>query len=237
MSQIQFQNVAFSYSSEKVLDGLSFNIKPGQKISLIGRNGTGKSTTLKIACGLLRPQAGEVLVNDGDPETEEIKRGIGYLPEEPMPYRLLSVRENIEYSAALRGVQDPVSAAFDAMDLFDLRHLEMVRASGLSRGNRQRLGLAMATVHKPKVMILDEPLNYLDIPTQELLVKLLKNSSSTVLVSTHLVATATRLTDSMMVLSSGRISWEGTYGDLDAFGQSEDSMESKISRLMQTASV
>lgn len=237
MDQIQFQDVSYAYSSDKVIDGLTFTVGTGNKISLIGRNGTGKSTTLKLACGLLRPLSGTVSVNDENPENVSVKRNIGYLPEEPMPYRLLSVRENIEYSAALRGVQDPLSAAFDAMDIFDLRHIETTKAGGLSRGNMQRLGLAMALVHKPSVMILDEPLNYLDIPTQELLVKLLRNSKSTVLVSTHLVATATRLTDKMMLLSSGKISWEGKYSDLDGYGHEAESMETKITRLMQTATL
>lgn len=237
MEGISFADVSFSYSTEEVLRGISFNVPAGSKISLIGRNGVGKSTALKIASGILRPKAGVVLIGGERPELEHVKWKIGFVPEEPMPYRYLSVVENIEYSAALRGVNDVREASHDIMMTFDIEHLARVRAAGLSRGNRQRLGLAMGLVHKPEVMILDEPLNYLDIPTQEILSDTLRKSSGTLLVSTHLVSTATRLTDRMMILSGGKISWEGTYSELELTGLSGDTMESKITRLMQTVQV
>ena len=235
MAHIEFQNVSFAYSLENVLDDVSFKLEKGDKISLIGQNGAGKSTAFKIACGILRPASGNVRVLDGDPEDEEIRRRIGYLPEEPMPYRLLSVRENLEYSASLRGAENVREAAEWALDMFDLHGLDMTKAAMLSRGNTQRLALGMATLHDPDVLILDEPLNYLDIPTQERLVKYIYGSSKTILVSTHLVSTATRLTQEIMLLSAAKIKWRGEFAELSDFGTEEDSMESKIVRLMQTA--
>ncbi len=237
MSDIRFEDVSFAYSSEEVLKRLSFTIGRGQKVSLIGRNGAGKSTALKLASGILGPASGSVRIGGESPELEHVKRKVGFVPEEPMPYRFLSVRENIEYSAALRGVSDVMSAAHEMMITFNIEHIAQIRASGLSRGNRQRLGLAMGMVHNPEVLILDEPLNYLDIPTQEILSDTLSNSSATLIVSTHLVSTATRLTERMMILSGGRISWEGSYRDLEGTGEMQATMESKIARLMKTAQI
>lgn len=234
MSGIEFSDVNFSYAKEDVLKGLSFKIERGEKVSLIGRNGAGKSTTLRLAAGILRPSHGKVYISGGNPETEEVKRKIGFVPEEPLPYRFLSVRENVEYSAALRGVDNVRDAALEIMSTFNIERLSMIRSANLSRGNRQRLGLAMGLVHKPEILILDEPLNYLDIPTQEILSNTLKNSSATLLVSTHLVSTATRLTERMMILTDGNVSWKGSFRDLELVSGETGSMESKITRLMET---
>lgn len=234
MTHIEFNDVSFAYALEYVLKDVTFKLRQGEKVSLIGQNGAGKSTAFKLACGILRPTGGAVNIMGGSPEDEGIRRKIGYLPEEPAPYRLLSVRENLEYSASLRGVENIREAAGWAMDMFDLHALDMTKAAMLSRGNTQRLALGMATLHDPEILILDEPLNYLDIPTQERLVKFISKSSKTILVSTHLVSTATRLTQEIMLLSSGKIGWRGKFADLSNFGTDMDSMESKIVRLMQT---
>ena len=234
MAHFEFIDVSFAYSVDNVLRNVNFSLDKGQKVSLIGQNGAGKSTAFKLACGILRPTGGNISILDTNPEEESVRRKIGYLPEEPIPYRLLSVRENLEYSASLRGVDNIREAADWAMELFDLRVFDMTKAAMLSRGNIQRLALGMATLHNPEILILDEPLNYLDIPTQERLVKFISTSSKTVLVSTHLVSTATRLTKELMLLSGGTIKWRGKFSDLDNFGTETDSMESKIVRLMQT---
>ncbi len=144
---------------------MTFKLDEGEKVSLIGQNGTGKSTAFKLACGILRPEGGDIKIVEGSPEDEGIRRKMGYLPEEPVPYRFLSMRENLEYSAPLRGVENVRKAAEWAMDMFDLHGLDMTEAAMLSRGNTQRLALGMVTLHDPDVLILDELLNYLDIPT------------------------------------------------------------------------
>lgn len=234
---LEFSDVHFSYALEEVLMGISFKIGSGSKVSLIGKNGVGKSTALKIAAGLLKPKSGYVTIDGESPEEEETKRRIGFVPEEPMPYRFLSVRENIEYSAALRGVSDVTGASNEMMVNFDIGNLARVRAAGLSRGNRQRLGLAMGLVHAPEILILDEPLNYLDIPTQERLSETLRKSRATLLVSTHLVSTATRLTERMMIMVGGKINWEGSYRELEELSGTDSTMESKISRLMDAGRI
>ena len=232
MASIRFQEVSYSYGSNEALHDLTFKLESGEKISILGSNGAGKSTTLKLATGLLRPKNGQITVGDLSPEDSLIKRKIGYLPEDASPYRMLSVIENIQYSAALRGVEDVISASENMIDIFDLSHYRLTKASRLSRGNLQRLALAMAIVHGPEVLIMDEPLNYLDLPTQERVVRLVKRTASTVFVSTHVVSTASRLTDRIMILSGGRISWTGSIDDVENIGTDGETIEAKIARMM-----
>lgn len=231
MAAISFQDVSFSYPRTRVLKELTFNLEKGEKRSLIGKNGSGKTTALKILAGLLVPEKGTCSILDHDPDETAIKSKIGFLPEDASPYRLLSVMENVEYSAALRGVDDPKDKALKILDYFELRNFERVRASHLSRGNSQRLSISIALVHEPEVMILDEPLNYLDFPTQELAVKFIRKADSTVLVSTHILSTASRLTDRLMLLSNGGIAWSKTIQEIEE-EESGESLEAKVARLM-----
>ncbi len=229
---VEFNDVSFSYGDADVLQGVSFSLAKGDKISIIGSNGAGKSTTLKISTGLLRPKSGIVNVLGTSPEKREIKRKLGYLPEDASPYRLLSVQENIQYSALLRGVEDIVESTERVIDLFDLSHLRLSKAYTLSRGNAQRLALAMVFVHNPEVLILDEPLNYLDMNMQESVVKLVRKTEATVLVSTHVVSTASRLTDRIMILSSGMIKWIGTMDEIKTDTDSGETIEARLGRMM-----
>lgn len=229
---LEFENVSFSYDYADVLHDVSFSLEKGDKISIIGSNGAGKSTTLKISTGLLRPKSGTVRILDENPEKREIKRRFGYLPEDASPYRLLSVQENIQYSALLRGVSDIVSSTEEMIDLFDLSHLRLSKAYTLSRGNIQRLALAMVFVHNPEVLIMDEPLNYLDLNIQEKVVKLVKKTEATVLLSTHVVSTASRLTDRIMILSEGRIKWTGTLDEIETDIGSGETIEARLGRMM-----
>lgn len=232
MVSLQMENVFFSYPGNQVLKGLSFSLESGEKRALIGKNGSGKTTTLRILSGLVRSTGGEVKISGLDPQDPAVKSKVGYLPEDASPYRLLSVRENVEYSAALRGIEDPADSAIEILDYFDLRSYSRVRAANLSRGNMQRLSISMALVHKPEIMILDEPLNYLDFPAQELAVDFIRRSNATVVVSTHILSTASRLTDRLMLLSEGSISWIKTIPEIEETGQSGDSLETKVARMM-----
>ncbi|MEM0156942.1 MAG: ABC transporter ATP-binding protein [Thermoplasmataceae archaeon] len=229
---IKFNNVSFSYGDADVLQDVSFSLAKGDKISIIGSNGAGKSTTLKISTGLLKPKSGTVHVLGDSPEKREIKRKFGYLPEDASPYRLLSVQENIQYSALLRGVDDIVSSTEKMIDLFDLSHLRLSKAYTLSRGNTQRLALAMVFVHDPEILIMDEPLNYLDLNVQETVVKLVRKTEATVLLSTHVVSTASRLTDRIMILSAGMIKWAGTIDEIETDMDSGETVEARLGRMM-----
>ncbi|MGC8583398.1 MAG: ABC transporter ATP-binding protein [Thermoproteus sp.] len=225
------------YGRTVALDGVSFEVPCGGAAALLGPNGAGKSTTLRILAGLLKPDEGSAKIcgYDVQRQPKEAKACMGFLPEDAVPFLNLTVRENLEYVAALRGIDD--SAVDWAIKALGLEELEGKLASSLSRGNRQRLALALAIVHRPRVLLLDEPLNYLDIPAQESVIKMLKEmnaAGAALLVSTHIMAIAERLAKDVFVINRGRIVWRGTMEELKAMAQDAgERIEEVVARLMR----
>lgn len=232
---IEVQYVSKRYGKTTALDDVSFSIPCGERYALLGPNGAGKSTTLKLLVGLLKPDTGAIKIDGHEPFTAEAKRTLGYLPEDATPYRTLSVRENLEYIAALRGVQDIAGSTDMFLDDLALREYERAKVGKLSRGNMQKLAIALALIHSPKIVLLDEPLNYLDIPTQEKVFKILKSLDSTQICSTHIMSIATRLTEKVLMITRGKIIWNGTIEALKAMEVGDESIESVVARLMTNA--
>jgi ABC-2 type transport system ATP-binding protein len=232
---IQLEHVSKSYGPVLALNDLNINIPVGGRFALLGPNGAGKSTTLKLLVGSLRPESGYVRILGSSPESREAKSVVGYLPEDALPYRMLSVRENLEYIAALRGVPDVRGRTEYLLDELDLRQYEKANVGRLSRGNTQKLAIALALVHSPKVLLLDEPLNYLDIPTQEKVISMLDKLEGTHLVSTHIMGIANRLTDSVVMISKGQVLWEGTIDELRKKGSHDEPIETVVARMMTSA--
>jgi ABC-2 type transport system ATP-binding protein len=235
-SCIEVQYVTKAYGKTIALDDVSFSIPCGERYALLGPNGAGKSTTLRLLVGLLKPDTGTIKINNHEPFSPEAKSVLGYLPEDATPYRTLSVRENLEYIAALRGVTDAGATTDRFLDELSLREYERAKVGKLSRGNMQKLSIALALVHNPKIVLLDEPLNYLDIPTQERVFKMLKSLDSTQIVSTHIMSIATRLTDKVLMITRGKIVWNGTIDALKAMEVGDEPIESVVARLMTSAS-
>ena len=233
---IELAHVSKSYGKVPALNDLSFDIPVGGRYSLLGPNGAGKSTTLKLLIGSLRPDTGNIRILGSSPESRDSKSVVGYLPEDALPYRMLSVRENLEYIGALRGVPDVKGRTDFFLDELDLRQYEKANVGRLSRGNTQKLAIALALIHSPKVLLLDEPLNYLDIPTQEKVIGLLDRLEGTHLVSTHIMSIANRLTDSVIMISKGMFLWEGTIEELRSRGSPEEPIEKVVARMMTGAS-
>ncbi len=230
---IDFNNIKKNFGNNTALNDLTININCGDSVSLIGPNGAGKSTTIKILAGLLEPDSGDVLISGYKPDAEEAKKIIGYLPEDASPYLTLSVRENLEYLGALRGIDDLNYKTDFFLDFLKLREYERNKVSSLSRGNRQKLSLALAIMHEPKILLLDEPLNYLDIPSQEDVIKYFKKMDATFLVSTHIMSIAERFTDNIVIINRGQKIWEGQIKQLKNMGDEENaSMEAVISQIM-----
>lgn len=226
---IKLKNVVKKYGEVIALNEVSFNINCGEKVALLGPNGAGKSTILKLLAGLLKPEKGEVLVKGLNPFLIEARKIIGYLPEDASPYLMLNVRENLEYIASLRGVdKDRVDKL---LDFLGLRQYENTRIMYLSKGNKQRLALALALLHDPEILLLDEPLNYLDIPTREKVISLLKSMNSTMLISTHIMSIAERLVNRAVILSNGKVVWQGDLTELKK--SSDEEIESLVARLME----
>ncbi|BAB59292.1 ABC transport system ATP-binding protein [Thermoplasma volcanium GSS1] len=233
MECIHFEQVSKYYGKKRAIDGLTFRLDCGESMALIGPNGAGKSTTLKILAGILKPDSGSVSISGYDPSTNDARKIVGYLPEDAAPYFTLSVRENLEYIGALRGVQNLNSRMDFLMELLGLGNYRNVKVSALSRGNRQKLAIALVLIHDPKVLLLDEPLNYLDIPSQEAITKYFHSLKATFLVSTHIMSIAERFTSRILIINNGRKVWEGDIQQIkDQSNRSNVSVEDLITRIM-----
>jgi ABC-2 type transport system ATP-binding protein len=232
-ASIEVNGVVKSYGPVVALKGLSFELTSGEKCALLGPNGAGKSTTLKLLVGLLKPDRGEVKVGGLDPSSTEARKILGYLPEDASPYRTLSVRENLEYVGALRKVENLKERVDGLLDTLTLREYERAKVGRLSRGNAQKLALALSIIHSPKILLLDEPLNYLDIPTQENVISLLNEEKNcTQLVSTHIMSVAGRLTDHVIMISRGVMVWTGVISDLKKMGAENEPIEKIVARML-----
>ena len=219
---IDVTNVSRSYGSTLALNEVSFHVSPGEIIGLLGPNGAGKTTMMKILTGYLQPDEGQVVVDGIDVVASPLKvqSQIGYLPETAPLYPELSVQAYLGMIADLRQIPEEerparLSEAIRAAGLED----HLTRPIGqLSKGYRQRVGLAQAIVHKPKLLILDEPTIGLD-PTQivevrRLMRRLAKNT--TVLLSTHVLSEVEATCDRVIILMNGEVKTDARLEDISA---------------------
>ena len=219
---IDVTEVTKSYGPVEALRGITFHIGPGEIVGLLGPNGAGKTTTMKILTGYLQPDEGTVQVNDLDvlTHTREVQADIGYLPENAPLYPELSVQAYLKMMAELRQIPEDeqlarLSEAICSTGLAD----HLTRPIGeLSKGFRQRVGLAQAILHKPRLLILDEPTLGLD-PTQVVEIRRLIRSlaeHSTILFSTHILSEVEALCDRVIILISGQIRADARLSELAA---------------------
>ncbi len=233
LEALAFDSVTKSFGKNIAVNHLGFTIKDGEKVALLGENGAGKSTTLKIICGLMRPDSGRVRIYGMLPSSMKAKAHIGYLPEDPSPYLNLSVRENMEYIGAIRQTRNLDERIEDLLSQLYLKKYEKQKPLSLSRGNRQKLCLALSIIHNPSFCVMDEPLNYLDIPTQEAIFEYFENMKSSFIISTHILSIARRLTERIIIISSGQKVWDGKLEELEEMESAGKSMEIVISELMR----
>jgi ABC-2 type transport system ATP-binding protein len=217
---IDVTDVTKSYGPVEALRGVTFHIAPGEIVGLLGPNGAGKTTTIKILTGYLQPDDGTVYVNELDvlTHTREVQAHIGYLPESAPLYPELSVQAYLRMMAELRQVPEDeqlawLSEAIYATGLAD----HLTRPIGeLSKGYRQRVGLAQAILHQPRLLILDEPTLGLD-PTQVVEIRRLIQrlaEHSTILFSTHILSEVEALCDRVIILMNGQIRADARLSEL-----------------------
>ena len=207
---IEVQHITKYFGSQRVLSDISFSVKAGEIAGFIGPNGAGKSTTMKIICGLLAPDQGTVRINQQpvDQNAEEVRRSLGYLPEINPLYPEMYVREYLQYVAGLYGLG--LKSAAKVKDIIDLTGLEAEKRKkigSLSKGYRQRVGLAQALLHDPAVLILDEPTSGLD-PNQIIEIRnLIKETGKdkTILLSTHIMQEVEAICDRVLIINKGVI--------------------------------
>ena len=219
---IEVSDVGKSYGPVQALKEVSFHVTPGRVVGLLGPNGAGKTTMMKILTGYLQPDSGQATVDGLDvlTDTLEVQKRIGYLPENAPLYPELSVQAYLKMIADLRQLPEPeqparLTEAVRATALVD----HLTRPIGeLSKGYRQRVGLAQAILHKPKLLILDEPTLGLD-PTQIVEVRRLIRrlaQRSTVLLSTHILSEVEAICDGVIILLNGEVKADARLADLSA---------------------
>jgi ABC-2 type transport system ATP-binding protein len=164
MSAIRFENVSHAYGATRALEGVSFDIRRGEMFGLIGPDGAGKTTAIRLACGLLRPASGRITVLERDPVREHraVTSSVGYLSQRFSLYGDLTIDENIAFFAEIHGVRRFADARDRLLDMTQLTPFRGRRADRLSGGMKQKLALACTLVHQPDVLILDEPTTGVD---------------------------------------------------------------------------
>ena len=215
--------------TQAAVDGLSLNIGAGEFYALLGPNGAGKTTTLRMVAGLLQPDSGDIEVFGIDARRQPIdaKRIIAWLPDEPMLYDKLDPLEYLEFVAGLWGVEPrrAQSLAHELLDTLGLWPHRRERCEGFSRGMKQKVALAGALVHEPRLLMLDEPLTGLDAATarqvKDLLVERVKHGA-TIILTTHILEVAQRLAHRMGIIQRGKLIAEGTLADLRKAGGAQN---------------
>jgi ABC-2 type transport system ATP-binding protein len=205
---IALDGVSKHYASVVALDNVTLDVRPGEIYALLGLNGAGKTTLIRTVLGMIHPTAGQVRVA-GRPVTDRrVWSQVGYLVETPAAYPELTVRQNLDVVRRLRRVTDR-SCIDRVLDLFALRPYADRRARTLSLGNAQRLGLAKALLHRPSLVVLDEPVNGLDpagvVEIRSLLMDLAREHGMTVLLSSHLLDEVARIATRIGVVHHGRL--------------------------------
>lgn len=219
---IQVSHLTKMYGPRTAVDDLSFHAQKGEIIGFLGPNGAGKSTTMKILTGFMPATSGKAIVAGHDvfEQPLEVKRNVGYLPENPPVYPEMTVRDYVEYAARLHGVaksslKSAVDTSIEKTSLGDVKNRLI---GNLSKGYRQRVGLAQALVHNPKVLILDEPTVGLD-PKQIIEIRQLIKSlggEHTVILSSHILPEVTATCQRIIVINKGRIVAEDSIEQLTA---------------------
>ena len=206
---IKVQDITKVYGKEKALDGVSFSIETGEIVGFLGPNGAGKTTMMKIITGFIPQTSGEVTVNGLSVLTNslKVKKQIGYLPENNPLYDELYVREYLRYVAGLYKTVNKRERMEEIIEMTGLHDEQKKKIGQLSKGFKQRVGLAQALIHDPEVLILDEPTSGLD-PNQIIEIRNLISrvgKQKTVLLSTHIMQEVEAICDRVIIIKEGRI--------------------------------
>lgn len=234
---VRVEDVTKSFGQKVALDHISFSVPSGQICGLLGPNGAGKTTLFRLLMGILKATKGTLLIDDRDAfeDRVEVKRLIGFLPDEPAFYSYLSGREILELSAAMHGLDAAATMERVGPLIALLRLAEDINnyAEDYSRGMKKKLGLLLAMIHEPKLLVLDEPTNGLDVESTHLFYDLILDQAKqgkTILFSTHLMDHVAKLCSHAVIINEGAVVAKGSLDDLrSTFG--EASLEEIFLRL------
>lgn len=239
MAVVEVNNLTKRYGKHTAVEGLSFTVEKGQIYGFLGPNGAGKSTTMNMMTGYLAPSDGEVLVNGHDMmrEPEEAKQCIGYLPEVPPVYPDMTVLEYLKFAAELKHIPkaERKQKILEVMELTKVTDVSERLIKNLSKGYRQRVGLAQAILGEPDVIILDEPMVGLDprqiIEMRDLIKEL--GRKHTVILSSHILSEVSAVCDHIMIISGGKLIASDTTEGLQGRIRNSFVLEASVKASMQ----
>ncbi|WP_106460020.1 ABC transporter ATP-binding protein [Anaerococcus sp. Marseille-P3915] len=208
-----------TYGDFKAIDSVNFFVEKGEIIGLLGENGAGKTTLINLITSMIKPSYGKIELEKFTYGTKEYKRNIGVaFGGEVSLYDRLTVRENLNYFAALYGIENPNVTIAQLGELFDFVHYENKKIEQLSRGMKQRISLAISLIHNPELILFDEPTIGLDISGQNTikqLVKLLKEKGKTVIYSTNIIPEVEEICDKIIILHKGNLKEFDTISNIE----------------------
>jgi ABC-2 type transport system ATP-binding protein len=221
------ENLVKIYGEQKAVNNISFTVQPGEIVGFLGPNGAGKSTTMKIITGFLQASSGKVLVNNLNVESDPIavKKQIGYLPEANPLYYDMYVKEYLQFIAGIHQLKNISEQVANVIELVGLQVEQTKKIGQLSKGYKQRVGLAAALIHNPSILILDEPTSGLD-PNQIIEIRNVikqQGENKTVLFSSHILQEVEAVCDKIIIINKGSIVANNSLQNLKAeFGSLEN---------------
>jgi ABC-2 type transport system ATP-binding protein len=215
---IQVKKLSKEFGPIKAVDDVSFSVEKGEVLGFLGPNGAGKSTTIRMIAGYITPSDGEILI-DGKNLVEapiESKSKIGYMPETNPLYKEMTAREFLEFSADIRGIENIDERVDETIKTANLEDVADQLIETLSKGYRSRLSFAAAILHKPPILLLDEPTDGLDPNQKNEIRHLIKSLSkdTAVIVSTHILEEVEAMCSRVVIISEGKVVLDGTPEDL-----------------------
>lgn len=228
---IELRGVSHTFGTRQVLRDINLVIEHGEIFGFLGHNGAGKTTTISILTTLLRPTSGEARVCGFDVVSErlDVTRNLGYLPDSVRLYDHLSGVENLEFFGKLSGIPDPLAAARETLRLLDCEDFADRRVGSYSTGMRQRVAIAQAVMHRPRVLFLDEPTTGLDPggvrQLRDIIKRMNEELGMTIFMNTHLLSEVARVCTTIGVLNQGELIYKDTIENTNARFPDEASLE------------
>ncbi len=228
---IKTTNLTHAYNGKKALDDLNLAITEGEIFGFLGHNGAGKTTTVNILTTLLAPTAGSAMICGFDivKESMVVKKCIGYLPENVKFYDNLTAYENLEYFAKLSGIKNTKEKIAEVLEFIEFTGIESKKLGEFSKGMRQRIGIAQAIIHEPKVLFLDEPTSGLDPmgikKLREVILKLNREKKMTIFMNTHLLSEVAKVCTTIGVLNHGKLIYKDSLENMLKRFSDENSLE------------